>query len=70
MVPAIEGDRAGRTWVKLWGDWLYRVNFGAIALPLRDMGSVYHVHRLTWGGGLLLSPCVRWPGLLVIVLDL
>ena len=72
MVPSIKGDRAGGPWVELWGDRLYRVYVPkcALALPPGDMGSVYHVHRFDLGGGLLLSPCVRWPGLLVIVLTL
>ena len=71
MVPAIEGDRAGRPWVEFWGDWLYRIDVPerAFALPLGDMGNVYHLTVLTWGG-LLLSPCVRRTGLLVIVLTL
>ena len=72
MVPAIEGDWTGRPWVKLWGDWLHRVDVPerALVLPLGDMGSVYHVHHFNLGGGLLLSPCVRWPGPLVIILTL
>ena len=72
VVPAIEGDRAGRPWVELWGDWLYRVDIPkrALALPLGDMGSVYHVLRFDLGGGFPLSPCVRWPWFLVIVLAL
>ena len=32
------------------------------------MGSIYHVHRFNLRGELLLSPCVQWTGLLVIVL--
>ena len=59
MVPAIEGDRVGRPWVELWGDWLHRVDVPerALALPLGDMGSVYHVHHFNLGaGGLLLPP--------------
>ena len=72
MVPAIKSDWAGRPWVELWGDWLHRVDVPerAFALPLGDMGSVYHVHCFNLGGGLLLSPCVRRMGLLVIVLAL
>ena len=72
MVPTIESYRAGRPWVELWGDSLHRVDVPerAFAPPLGDMGSVYHVHCFYLGGGLLLSPCVRWPGLLVIVFAL
>ena len=72
MVPEIEGDQTGRPWVELWGDWLHRVDVPErmLVLPLGDMGSVYHVHHFNLGGKLLLSPCVRWPGLLVIVLAL
>ena len=76
MVPGIKSDRTGRPWVELWGGWLHRVDVPehALALPLGDMSGIYHVHRFNlcvcvWGG-LLLSPCVRWPGLLVIVLAL
>ena len=42
----------------------------AFALPLGDMGSIYHVHRFNLRGKLLPSPCVWWSGLLVIVLTL
>ena len=72
MVPAIKGDRAGRPWVELCGDWLHRIDVPehALALPLGDMGSVYHVHRFDLRGNLVMSPCVRWTGLLVIVLAL
>ena len=41
-----------------------------LALPLGDVGSIYHVHRFDLRGKLLLPPCVRWTGLLVIVLTL
>ena len=72
MVPAIESDRAGRPWVEFWGDWLYRIDVPerTFVLPLGDMGSVYHFHHFNLWGKLLLSPCVRWSGLLVIVLAL
>ena len=72
MVPVIEGDRAGRPWVELWGDWLHRIDVPerAFALPLGDMGSVYHVHCFNLGGGTSSDPFVRWPGLRVIVLAL
>ena len=72
MVPAIKSDWTGRPWVELWGDWLHRVNVPerALAFPLGDMGSVYHVHRFDLGRELLLSSGVRWPGLIVIVLTL
>ena len=72
MVPVIEGDRTGGPWFELWGDWLHRVEIPecTLALPLGDMGSVYHVHRFDLGRKLLLSPCVRWPGFLAIVLAL
>ena len=73
MVPAIEGVRAGRPWVEFWGDWLYRIDVPerAFALPLGDMGSVYFFTVLTWGrGDFFCPPCVRWLGLLVIVLAL
>src|SRR3990170_3527745 len=72
MVPAIEGDRAGRPWVELWGDWLHRVDVPerSFALPFGDMSGVYHVHHFNLGRELLLSSCVRWAGLLVIVLAL
>ena len=72
MVPAVESDRTGRPWVELWGDWLHRVDVPerAFALPLGDMGSVYHVHYFNLGRELLLSSCVRRTGLLVIVLAL
>ena len=71
MFPAIKSDQAGRPWVEFWGDWLYRIDVPerTLALPLGDMGSVYHVHRFDLGG-LLLSSCVRWTGLLVIVFGL
>ena len=72
MVPAIKGDRAGRPWVEFWGDWLYRIDVPerVLVLPLGDMGTVYHVHRFDLRGKLLLSPCVRWTGLLIVVLTL
>ena len=72
MVSAIEGDRAGRPWVEFWGDWLYRIDVPecALALPLGDVCSIYHVHRFDLRGKLLLSPCVWLRGLLVIVLAL
>ena len=72
VIPTTESDRAGRPWVEFWGDWLYRIDVPecALALPLGDMGSVYHVHRFDLGGQLPLSPCVRWMGLLVIILAL
>ena len=46
MIPAIKGDRTGRPWIELWGEWLYRVDVVecALALPLGDMGSIYLVH--------------------------
>ena len=71
MVSVIESDRTRRPWVEIWGDWLYCIDVPkrALVLPLGDMGSVYHVHCFNLGG-LLLSPCVRWTGLLVIVLAL
>ena len=31
------------------------------------MGCVYHVYRVYLGRKLLLSSCVRWPGLLVVI---
>ena len=72
MVPTIEGDRTGGPWVQFWGDWLYRIDVPerTLALPLGDMGSVYHVHRFDLRGKLLLSPCVRLPWLFVIGLAL
>ena len=72
MVPAIESDRTGRPWVELWGDWLHRIDIPerALAFPLGDVGSVYHVHRFDLRGKLLLSPCVWWLGLLVVFLAL
>ena len=72
MVPAIEGDWAGRPWVEFWGDWLYRIDVPehGHALPLGDMGSIYHVHHFDLRGKLLLSPCVRQMGLLVVILTL
>ena len=72
MVPVIESDRAGRPWVEFWGDWLYRIDVPerAFVLPLGDVGSVYHVHRFDLRGKPLLSPCVRWTGLLIIGLAL
>ena len=70
MVPTIESDWEGRPWVEFWGDWPNRVDVPerAFALPLGDMSNVYHVHRFDLGRKFLLSPCVRWTGLLVIVL--
>ena len=72
MIPTIKGDRVGRPWIEFWGDWLYRIDVPerAFALLLGDVGSVYHVHRFDLRGKLLLSPCIRWMGLLVIVLAL
>src|SRR4051812_20379627 len=72
MVPAIESGRTGRPWVELLGDWLHQVDVPkrTFVLPLGDMGGVYHVHYFNLGWGLLLSPCVRGTGLLVIVLTL
>ena len=71
MVPAIEGDRAGRPWVEFWGDWLYRVD--VLSARLRSLLGIWVTYImfivLTWGG-LLLSPCVQWTGLLVVVLTL
>ena len=59
MVPAIKGDRTGRPWVLLWGDWLHRVDVPecTLALLLGDMGGVYHVHRFYLGGGLSVPLC-------------
>ena len=31
------------------------------------MGCVYHIHHFNLGRKFLLSPCVRWPGLLVVI---
>ena len=61
-----------RPWIKFWGDWLYRVDVPerTLALPLGDVGGVYHVHRFDLRGKLLLSPCVRRPGLPVVVFAL
>ena len=58
MVPAIESDRAGRPWVELWGDWLHRVDVPerAFALPLGDMGSVYHLHYFNLGRDFFCPP--------------
>ena len=72
MVPAIKSDRTGRPWVELWGDWLHRVDVPEckLALPLGDMGDVYHIHRFDFGGKFLLPPSVRPPGLFVLVLTL
>ena len=72
MVAAIESYWAGRPWVEFCGDWLYRIDVleRALAFPLGDMDNVYHVHRFDLRGKLLLSPCVRLSGLLVIVLAL
>ena len=72
MVSAIEGDWTGGPWVELWGDWLHHVDVPecTLALPLGDMGGVYHVHHFNLGGGTSSAPCVRWSGLLVIVLAL
>ena len=41
MVPTTEGDRVGRPWVELWGNWLHGVDVSErmLALPLGDMGS-------------------------------
>ena len=52
VVPAIEGDRAGGPRVELWGDWLQRIYVPerAFALPLGDMGNIYHAHRFNLGG--------------------
>ena len=51
MVPAIKSGRTGQPWVELWGDWLHSVDVPerALALPLGDVGSVYHVHRFNLG---------------------
>ena len=70
MVPAVEGDRTGGPWVELWRDWLHRIDVPecALAFPLGDVGSIYHVHHFDLRGKFLLSPCVRRTGLLVIVL--
>ena len=72
VVPTIESDRAQRPLVEFWGDWMYRVDVPkrTLALPLGDVGGIYHVHRFDLRGKLLLSPCVRLPGLLVVVLAL
>ena len=72
VVPLIKSDRAGGPRVELWGDWLHRIDVPerAFALPLGDMGSVYHLHHFDLRGKLLLSPCVRWTGLLVVILTL
>ena len=72
MVPAIECDRTGRPQVELWGDWLHRVDIPefTLALPLGDMGGVYHIHHFDLWRKLLLSSCFRWPGLLVITITL
>ena len=69
MVPAIEGDRTRRPWVEFWGDWLYRIDAPQCMLPfpLGNMGCVYHVYRFHMGREFLLSSCVRWPGLLVVI---
>ena len=31
------------------------------------MGGVYHIHHFYLRRKFLLSPCVRWPGLLVVI---
>ena len=48
--------------VELWGDWLYHVDVPecALALPLGDMGYIYHVYHFNLGGGILLLS-VRTP---------
>ena len=60
MVPAIESDRTRRPWVEFWGDWLYRVDIPerTLALPLGDVGSVYHVYCFNLGGGDFFCPPV------------
>ena len=53
-----------------FGVSLYRVDVPerALALPLGDVSSIYHVRRFDLRGKLLLSPCVQRQGLLVVVL--
>ena len=72
VIPTTEGDWTRGPWVELWGDWLHRVDVPEcmLALPLGEMGGVYHVHHFHLGGGFLLSPCVRWSGFLVVVIAL
>ena len=71
-ILAVKGDRAGRPWVIFWGDWLRCVDIPKCAppLPLGNVGGIYHVHRFDLRGKLLLPSCVRWPGLLVVVIAL
>ena len=38
-----------------------------LPFPLGNMGCVYHVYRFHLGRKFLLSSCVRWLGLLVII---
>ena len=72
MISAIKSDRTGRPWIEFWGDWLHCIDVHecALAFPLGDVGSVYHIHRFDLRGKLLLSPCDRWTGLLVVILAL
>ena len=51
VVPAIEGDRAGRPRVEFWGDWLYHVDVPerAFALPLGIWVTYIMLTVLTWG---------------------
>ena len=65
MVPAIKSDRTRRPWVELWGDYLHRVDVPerALAFPLGDVGSVYHVHRFDLGGNFFCPPVSGGRGL-------
>ena len=71
MVPSIKGDRAGGSWVELWGNWLHRVYVPQRTLPLLlgNVGCVYHVHRPHLCGKVLLSIVVRRLGLLVVAVQ-
>ena len=61
MIPAIESDRAGRTWVEFGGDGFYSVYISecAFALPLWYVGCVNHVHCFDLWWKFFLPPRVR-----------
>ena len=69
VVPSVKSDRAGGPWIELRGNWLHRIDIPECTLPLPFgyVCCVYHVHRPHLWGKTLLSPNVRWPGLLIII---
>ena len=68
MVPAIEGDRAGRPGTEFGGDGLHSVYVSecAFARSLWNVSCVNHIHCFDFWWELFLSPSVRLARLILI----